>query len=131
MLFDERGATHHHARRAEAALHRVVRDERRLNRVKLVALGQPFDGCDARSARVEREGHAAGSDLAVEPHRARRAGAAIATDLGTGQARLVAQDLDERGRGIDQDRDRPSVHVERHGRGLRSNRKRLDRGFFN
>jgi hypothetical protein len=100
VAIDERSAAHHHARRAEPALHRVVLDERLLDGMKRVAVGESLDRRDTPASRVEGERHAARCHLAVEPHSARRAGASVATDFGAGQTELVAQHLHERRAGI-------------------------------
>jgi hypothetical protein len=106
-------ATHHHARRAEPALQGIVFDERLLHRMKLLALRESLDRRNLLVTCIERERHAARDDLAVEPDRACRAGAAIAADLGAGEAELVAQDLDESGCGIDVQSASPAVDRER------------------
>ena len=86
----QRRRRHQHARRADAALRRAVREERACSADSL-PLAQPFDGGD-RAAFALAAGDEAGADrLAVEQHRAGAAIAGVAADLGAGQAELVAQ----------------------------------------
>src|SRR5437868_3790682 len=51
VALQQTGAAHDHSRRAEAALKRVVIDELFLNRMKLVALGEPLDSLDLLALR--------------------------------------------------------------------------------
>jgi hypothetical protein len=103
IVIDECRTAHHHAGCAEAALHRIVLDEGLLDGMERLAVRQSLDGGDLTASRIERQGHAARGYLAVEPHRARRARAPIASDLRAGEVEVVAQHLDERRAGIDVD----------------------------
>ena len=76
-------------------------------------LREPLDRRDVLAARIEREGHAARDHFAVEPDGARRARAAVATDLRAGEAELVAQHFHQRRRRIDVHSARPAVDRER------------------
>ena len=92
-------AGHELARDAEAALHRAVLEERRLERRHLAAAscsGQPFDGHDRAAVRLDRENQARVDDALVEPHRARAALADGAALLGARQSEVVAQRLEQR-----------------------------------
>src|SRR5207245_7265328 len=90
-------ATHHHAGRAEPALEGIVRDERRLDGSKLLAVREALDGGDRLPDRVERKDAAGGHRLVPEHHGARAARSAVAADLGPGETEIVAQHAGERG----------------------------------
>ena len=88
---------HQHARRADAALRRAVREEGAPAARDSVPSRRP--GLRPSSPRGPSHwpiGDEAGADLlAVEQHRAGAAVAGIAADLGAGQAELVAQHVGE------------------------------------
>ncbi|ABQ30338.1 hypothetical protein Acry_1126 [Acidiphilium cryptum JF-5] len=92
---EQGGAAHDHAGRAEAALQGVVRDERGLNRMEVVAARQPLDRRDPMPRGIDGEEHAGDDRLAVEPDGAGGTGAAIACDLGAGQAEHRAERIGE------------------------------------
>ena len=94
-VIEQRLRGHDHARDADAALRSPMLDERVLEGVKAIALGQALDGLDGGAIRLIRE-HQAGVDgLAVHEHRARAALALAAAFLGPGQAQVLAQHVDE------------------------------------
>ena len=93
MCLQQRMAGHHHARRAVAALKCIILDERFLHRIKLAILGQAFDGRDLAPIGLHGEMQARFHDFAVEQHRASAALADDATDMGTGQANGLAQEM--------------------------------------
>ena len=113
IAVDQGRAAHHEARRAEAALHGVVRDERRLHRVQRFALREALDGGDLAATDVDGKQHARSNRHAVEPDRASRAGAPIAADFRPGQPELVAQHFDERRGGFDRNVALDAVDVQR------------------
>ncbi len=95
---------HQEARRAEAALQAVVVDEGLLQRMQLLAVGEPFDGADLPAVGLDRE-HQAGADrLAVEDDRAGAADAVLAADMRAGLAAVVADRVDQRLARLDADR---------------------------
>ncbi len=86
--------------RAVAALKRPFVEERLLDRVQRVSLGQALDG-DDRLAVGARDRRAAGEDaLPVHQHRAGAALALAAAVLGAGQLQLFAQDVEQRPVGV-------------------------------
>ena len=87
---------HQLARRAEAALRPVVRDESALQRLEPVLLGDAFDRLNRASVRPCRELAAGVHGLPVHQDRARAALAAVASDLGAGQSEVIAQQLGKR-----------------------------------
>ena len=123
---------HQEARRAEAALQAVVVDEGLLQRMQLLAVGEPFDGADLPAVGLDRE-HQAGADrLAVEDDRAGAADAVLAADMRAGLAAVVADRVDQRLARLDADRVRAAVDRQRdvdlvaHQRGRMSlNRARM------
>src|SRR5262249_44509754 len=93
---------HDHAPRAVAALERLVLQERLLDTVQLAVLGQPLDRRDLPVLDVAGQ-HETGADrLAVEQHRARAAHADATALQGPAQAQIVAQHVEERLVGLDQ-----------------------------
>jgi hypothetical protein len=113
---------HQHAGRADAALGGAVRMEGILQGAELAVLGQALDG-DDRATGDLRHRHEAGADLAaVEPHRAGAAVAGVATDLGAGEAEVVAQDVGQAAHGIDVEVDLAAVEREGDLLGRRSHR---------
>ena len=79
------------ARRAEAALLRVIVNERLLDGMEMPRLAEPFHGGDLRALRVDGQHRAGVHGFVVHQHGASAAGAAIANALGAGQRKLVAQ----------------------------------------
>ena len=86
----------HHARRAVAALERVVVVERLLDGVQGAVRGQTLDRRDLRPVGLDAE-HRAGLDrLSVQEHRARSARRRVTADVRTGQAEAFSKDVDEK-----------------------------------
>ncbi len=112
IAFQKRCAAHHHSRRTKPALHGVMLDKGLLNRMKLFPVSQTFDCRDLRAASVESECHATRRHFAVDPDRAGRACASIASDFGAGESQSLPEDLDQRRRGIHVDRKRSTIHCE-------------------
>src|ERR1051326_9107737 len=100
IAFHQRRTAHHHSRRAKSALHGVMLDKGSLNRMKLFPVSQTFDCRDLLAASVESESHATRRHFAVEPDRAGRACASIASDFRTGESQILPEDLNQRRRGI-------------------------------
>ena len=93
---------HHHARRAEAALQRVMLAEHLLHRVqRAVGRGEALDRGDAAAVGLQRQ-HGAGLHRdAVDMHDAGAALAGVAADMGAGQPQLLAQQFDQQGAAFD------------------------------
>jgi hypothetical protein len=92
---DDADRRHHHARGAEPALQRVVLAESLLHGVQFAVPGQPFNGRHVLPFALLGEN---GAGLDRQPVQVNGAGAAlagVATDVGAGQADLLAQVLDE------------------------------------
>ncbi len=89
---------HDQPRRAEPALHRAVLDERLLQRVQLVAVGQPFDGLDLGVLCFKGRVNARVDRLPVDDHGAGPALGFLAADLGARQPEVEPQHLGERPR---------------------------------
>ena len=95
LAAEERRRAHQHPRRAVAALERVVRAERLLERGQLAAAGQTLDRLDARAVGLDGEHHAALDEHAVDDHRAGAAVARVAADVAAGEVEVVADEVDQ------------------------------------
>ena len=95
----------------EAALHSALLQERVLERVQRVALGQAFDCRDVATVRFDPENQARVDDLAVKSNGARAALADQAALLRAGQANVVAQHIEKCV--VRRDRDLSTLAVER------------------
>src|SRR5262249_46324575 len=84
-LGDQADRAHDLARRAEAALQSVMRDEGGLHRVKLVAVRDAFDCRDLGSVMADGERKTGIDSPAVDQNRAGPALAAVAALLRSGQ----------------------------------------------
>ena len=80
-----------------------------------VGLGEAFDRGHAVTVGLHGEHQARAHRLAVEQHRARAAHAVLAADVRSGQAKLVAQPIDERHSRGDFSGARLAVHFDRDG----------------
>src|ERR1700722_993463 len=58
IRYERGGYRHHHSRRAEAALQRIVFDERSLHWMHPFGPAETFDRDDLMAARIDREHHA-------------------------------------------------------------------------
>ena len=83
--------------RAVAALERIVLDERCLHGMERVAGGKPLDSGDLRPLVHHCERQAGVDPPSLDQDRARAAGALVAPFLGSGQAQMLAQGVEERG----------------------------------
>src|SRR5947199_8204710 len=101
VLVQKRLAGDHEAGRTEAALLRVVVNERLLDRVQLVALHQALDGRDATTLRFDGEYRAGISRLAVNDDRASAAGGAVTDALRPREVEVVAQGFEQRDARLD------------------------------
>src|SRR5213594_868293 len=96
VLGEERGGRHQHARDAEAALRHAVTHERVLHGRERPAARQPLDGGHGAPSRLHREHEAARHELAIQMHGARAAVAGAATLLGSGEAEVLAERVEQR-----------------------------------
>src|SRR5579859_4648045 len=117
---EQRRAAHYHAWRAEAALHRVVANEGRGQRLHVLIFGDALDGGDLMACGIDGQGHAAVHRGLVEEHGAARTHAAVAADFGSGHIELDAQSLGQRGARLDVQSMVLAVDMEGDGEGLRT-----------
>ena len=89
------------AGRAVAALERVALDERGLQRVQLVAAGEPLDGRQLRAVVGDGEREARVGTAPVDQDRARAALAVVAALLRAGQLEVLAEEVEQRGADVD------------------------------
>ena len=95
-FLDQADRAHDLARRAEPALEAVMRDERRLHRMQLVAARDALDREDVGAVVADRQRQARIDPSAVDQDRARAALAAVAALLGSGQVEPLAQEIEQR-----------------------------------
>src|SRR5882757_9766593 len=101
---------HDHARRAIAALQAMIVAERGLHRMQFVALGDAFDGGDIGAVGLSHQHGAGFHCAAIDMHDAGAALAGIATDMGAGQAQMIAQEMDKERPVLDVGRYRLAVY---------------------
>src|SRR5690348_2633817 len=104
-----------HAGGTEAALHGVADMERRLQLDQRAGFRQAFDGLDVGAIELGREDQAATDDFAVDPNGADAAGAVLARPVGAGQAKLVAQEVDQIETRLDAALDRRAIDRQANG----------------
>src|SRR5215470_7389261 len=104
ILLQRIGGQHQEARRAEAALQRMMRDEGALQRMQVVGRAEPFDGADVLALRLYCEHQAGAHRLAINDHRAGAADAMLAADMRAGLPAIVADGIDQRLAWLDPDR---------------------------
>ena len=75
-----------------------------LQRVELVAVGQPFDGADLSAVGLHREHQAGAHRLAVDQHGAGAAHAVLAADMRAGLPAILADRIGQRAARLDLDR---------------------------
>jgi hypothetical protein len=105
---------HQKPRRAEAALHPVVRDERALQRRQIGSRGEAFDRADRKVLRLHREHQASANGFTIDENRAGAADAVLATHKRAGQAAIVADHVEQRAPGLDAQPIFASVDFERY-----------------
>src|SRR6185437_232013 len=101
VVFDELPDGHDHARGAVAALEALLVLEGLLHRVEGAVLraGQAFDRDDRVAVRLGRQDRAGLHRRAIQGHRAGTALGGVAADVRPGEAKLVAEEVDEQGTG--------------------------------
>src|SRR5262249_52469404 len=87
---------HELARRAEAALRSIMIDKGLLQRIEAPVLRKTLHCLDRPAIRPHGKVTARVDRLAVEQYRAGSTFAAVAADLGPGQAEVIAEKLDQR-----------------------------------
>src|SRR6185436_8868587 len=95
---------------------------------------QALDGGDARSVGLDAENGARLHRVAVQQDGAGTALAGVAADVGSGEAQVLAQDLDQETSRLDVERTAGAVHGQRdalcHGRDLLASEVRVARRFL-
>src|SRR5262245_31173610 len=109
ILGEQGGGGHEHAGNAEAALGHTQAHEGVLERVQDAVLAQPLDRGHGSSAHLHGQHEAACHRLAVEMDGARAAIARAAPFLGSGEAQLLPQGVEERLVWLDEHLDRLAV----------------------
>jgi hypothetical protein len=96
LVRDELADGHHHARRAVAALQRVLLLEGPLDRVQgAVRAAEALDRGDRTAVRLGREYRARLHRDAIQCHGAGAALRSVAADVGAGEPEAVAEQVDE------------------------------------
>src|SRR2546427_160234 len=103
ILGEQRRRRHQHPRDAEATLRHAKSHERVLERMKGIETSQSFDRPHRATARLHREHETARHRLAVEVDGARAAVAGAAAFLGPGQGEVLAERVQQRHIGLDED----------------------------
>ena len=93
-------------------MQRVALLERGLQIGDVAGIGNAFDGLDRGAVALHGEHKAAAHHVAVEPHRAGAAYALFAADMGAGEAKIVAQEIDQRLSRLDARGNVLAVHVQ-------------------
>src|SRR6185437_11924121 len=110
----ERCGRHEEARRAEAALQRMVLLEAFLQRAESLAGSEGFDGLDPPPVQLGGQHQARLDRLAVHEHRAHAAYALFAADVSAGQPEAVAKKVRRVEAGRHLFGDCPPVHLHSH-----------------
>src|SRR5215831_16009697 len=101
-----------HAGRAEPALQGVMLSERFLQRRKIGVVGESFYRHDLAAVSLHRQHPAGAHGRAIEENGAGPAHAMLASDMGSGEAELVAQAIRKGKSWLDVDLDAFSVDLE-------------------
>jgi hypothetical protein len=110
---EERSGLHDHAVDAVAALHRLLFDERLLQRVRLLGRAEPFEGHHFRPRSLRDREHARADRPAVDMHGAGAALREPAAEARPVLMEVLAQRVEQRHlRVVDPDRALPAVEDE-------------------
>src|SRR3989475_9629561 len=115
VVLQKRCGAHGNAAHAEAALRRLLLDERLLHRVQLAVAAQTLHGCNLLIKHEGKRKITGGHGAAVDQHEAGAAQAAAAAEAAADQPEVVAQHVEQRRVWICLDRARDSVDLELHG----------------
>src|SRR6202044_3794672 len=113
LALEHAGDQHQKARRTETALQAVVIHERALQCVKLVALGQAFDGADLLAFGLHGEHQTGANRRAVDQHRTGAANPVFAADVRAGLPAILADGIDQRAPRLDPNGVAPAVDGQR------------------
>ena len=120
MLVKKSLCGNNEARRAEAALLRVIVNERLLDGMEMARLAKAFHGGDLRALCVDGQHRAGVHGFVVHQHGASAAGAAIANALGAGKLKLVAQSVQQGDARLKLRIELLAIHIERYRNFARS-----------
>src|SRR5262245_34195811 len=95
-------------------------DERLLNRMEAVTVGDPFDGCDGRAVGVKPRDEATVDEPSIEQHRTRAALALATPFLRSRQLQFSAQRIEQPGHRVRVHGDIGAVHAASDGCGAGS-----------
>src|SRR5436190_10448406 len=84
---------HQHSRRAIATLQRIAIAKHSLQVRDLTAVGQALDSLDRCAVQLNGQYQAGTNDVAIHAHRASSTKAVFATDMGSGQLEMFAQEI--------------------------------------
>src|SRR5258706_13784111 len=101
ILGEQRLRGHDHAVAAEAALARLLLDERRLQPARLLRRAQALERGDALAGEIRDRRHARARLAAFDQHRAGAALPQAAAELRAVPLQAVAQDVEQRRLGLD------------------------------
>ena len=95
IFLEERDGAHQHARRAEAALEPVLRDESLLDGMELAVRLEAFDRPDFSAVRLHREHGARLHRFPIQQDRAGAAVRRVTADVRPGQAEVLPEEMNE------------------------------------
>jgi hypothetical protein len=105
---------HQNARRTESALKPMVFVERLLDRVKIARSSERLDGLDLAAGGLNREHEARTCGFAIDDHCACTANAPLASDVSTGQPKVVPQEVAQQTSRLDLSKIVATVHPHFH-----------------
>ena len=91
----------------------------------LTAAGQALDRADVGAVRLDGQDDAGADAGAVQQHRAGAADAMLAADVGAGQAKVLAEEVDEKPPGLHLGHVRLAVDGQADGAGIRGHGSHL------
>ena len=113
VLLHQVNGAHHHARRAETTLKRMILTKRLLHRVQgAIGRGQALNRGDRGAIAHHRQGGAGLHRFAIDMDHAGPALAGVAADMRAGQPQLFAQQFDQQGAALDRHAVALAVHRE-------------------
>src|SRR6266853_3834030 len=114
ILREQLADRHDQRRRAEDALQGVVLMERRLNRMQCAAWRETFDRRDPGSVGHHSENRTGFDGLSIDIDGAGAALRRVATDMGSCEAEIVSQQMDQQFSGFDRSALNDAIDVDGH-----------------
>jgi hypothetical protein len=114
MLLKQLADAHNHSRRAEAALQCVVFLKGRLNRMQPIRWREALNRCDRRPVGHNSKNRAGFDGQAIDIDSAGAALRGIAANMGPGQTKIVAQQMNQQFARFDRNAAAVSVDVDCH-----------------